>query len=575
MWLSQAPSVRRSRRSIPLTALAVGLALVPSCIAAPDAAVVALRDPYGLIDDVAAAGNGLRIYVLPLATYTCSTDGVITPDIPDDAEPGSIADAVVDITVTVDTATDTATGEARVPVGDWTVLVEGRGVDPVSMRSDFVIASGCTTVTMLSAGETRDVPVTLLPQTGMGLCNDGILSSDEQCEPASTPLCDATCRTIAQPLNNNTIAGTQGAPHLASRAGRRTVGTFDSLPDTVLRMLDADGLNITSPGALERDATIDTVLMSSGLPNLPNTQLGGQPAVAPDGRIAIPLIDYAMGEPNSDVRLILLTADRMVLAGGAIHVKTSRAMAQRRPSAAFAGSGELLVVFEDTAATTGISATHFAAGSTTPTAEAAAVGSSGGTAPVLAAHDTGFVMAFAAADDVFFQRFGASGTPTDATPVAVLETATGVQDQPAIAALGNGTFVVAWREGDLTAGDGAGTAIRARIFGADGMPDTAAFVVDSTTAGDQSAPAVGAADGRFFFAWQSSGDVRARIFDATGAALRNREPTPDTSDFLVASGTATTPSVAPAGAGMTAVWLVAYAAPTDGSGDVLFRRYPR
>ena len=79
----------------------------------------------GLVQDVAAAGNPLRVYVLPAAGYSCSTStGLITPDIAD-AEVGAVEDAIVDGSAMI--SGDMASLSATVPVGDWTILVRGKG----------------------------------------------------------------------------------------------------------------------------------------------------------------------------------------------------------------------------------------------------------------------------------------------------------------------------------------------------------------------------------------------------------------------------------------------------------------
>lgn len=569
----------RLRRASPSTAsTAAGLALlglasgsVPSCVAAPRGAPVALRDPYGLIDDVIDTGHALRLLVLPAASYACNADGTTVPAIVD--PPAMFPEAIVDITLTADGATDSASGEADVPVGNWTILVQGDGTDPVSMVPNTLIATGCASVEMLGAGETREVSITLQRVSGMGMCGDSILSPDEQCEGPGTLDCSATCQTVAAPLNNQTTTGTQSSPRFGARTGRRVAAVFDSRPDGVLRLLDANGRNLTSPGALERDRTVDAILGDGGASALMGEQIAGNPAVASDGRIAIPLVDFAM-PADTDVRLVLLDENRAVLGGGAIHVRTARTMSQRDPSVGFTGTGALMVVFEDLASATGLSATFFAAGSTTPMGEAVPVGGTGGTEPALAAHDAGFVIAYTAAGDVFFQRFGADGTATDAAGRPVLTTATGTQDQPTIAALANGTFAVAWREGDVGSGDGAGTSIRARVFAADGTARGEAFVVNSTTAGDQSSPAIAGADGRFTFAWQSGSELRGAFFGENGMRLLNRERPTNANDFVIGVGNPTNPlvSVAAVGSGADAAWVFGW---SDPGTDVLFRRYAR
>src|SRR5690606_23770153 len=117
-----------------------------------------------------------------------------------------------------------------------------------------------------------------------------------------------------------------------------------------------------------------------------------------------------------------------------------------------------------------------------------------------------FVVAFASAGDVFVQRFGADGTATDATPIAVVDGADagGNQSAPAVAALSDGRFFVAFVD------EGMG-AVRGRVFASSGSP---AAVV---TLGSGGSPAAAAGAERFFVAWESGGTILARIYDGTGA----------------------------------------------------------
>lgn len=101
------------------------------------------------------------------------------------------------------------------------------------------------------------------------------------------------------------------------------------------------------------------------------------------------------------------------------------------------------------------------------------------------------------------------------------------QREPALTALADGRFVAVWTDPSQSSDDTEGQAVRAQVFNADGTPYGAEFLVNTTTARTQSAPALTAlADGRFVAAWedqsQSGGDtngvaVRAQIFNANGS----------------------------------------------------------
>gem|GEM_PF-558988 len=129
-----------------------------------------------------------------------------------------------------------------------------------------------------------------------------------------------------------------------------------------------------------------------------------------------------------------------------------------------------------------------------------------------------------------------------AGPQSTVNTITsGVQTQPRTAALGYrhiaGTqrVVVVWEDRSASADDST-AAVRLQILGADGMPQGSELRVNTTTAGDQTDPSVGASGEGFIVAWtDSSGaaegrgtDIRARYF---GSDL---QPVGD--DFLVNTG---------------------------------------
>ncbi len=117
--------------------------------------------------------------------------------------------------------------------------------------------------------------------------------------------------------------------------------------------------------------------------------------------------------------------------------------------------------------------------------------------------------------DIFGQRFASSGTPQGAEfPVNAL--VPGDQQEPEIAVDSDGDFVVSWH---TTGVDGSGTAIVARRFKASGLTTSFDTKVNTTTAGDQETPTVGAeADGDFVVCWTGPDgpytDIFAQRFDA-------------------------------------------------------------
>ncbi|MFD0462977.1 hypothetical protein ACFQY9_15145 [Microvirga aerilata] len=110
------------------------------------------------------------------------------------------------------------------------------------------------------------------------------------------------------------------------------------------------------------------------------------------------------------------------------------------------------------------------------------------------------------------------GDVTNSPPsFAINSTVAGMQQQPVVAALQEGRFVVAWA--DISAGHWD---IRARVFNANGTaaPDGSEFVVNTGVAagvaGDQVEPAITVlADGRFLVSWSDASDgfsVKGNIF---------------------------------------------------------------
>jgi Ca2+-binding RTX toxin-like protein len=88
----------------------------------------------------------------------------------------------------------------------------------------------------------------------------------------------------------------------------------------------------------------------------------------------------------------------------------------------------------------------------------------------------------------------------------------GIAGDSRVSALDNGRFVVSWEHVN---GDGTSD-IHGQVFNADGTKSGGAFLVNTTTGGDQFAPAIaGLDDGRFVVAW-ADGDIHAQVFNAEG-----------------------------------------------------------
>ncbi len=130
--------------------------------------------------------------------------------------------------------------------------------------------------------------------------------------------------------------------------------------------------------------------------------------------------------------------------------------------------------------------------------------------------------------DVRAQRYDAAGVAQGVEFVANT-TLSGNQTTPVVAALSGGGFVIAWTDGSQTGGDTSNGAIRAQRFDAAGVLLGPEFLVNSITALAQQNPSVAALPGGgFVIAWQdkslspddtSDFAVRAQRFDAAGAKI--------------------------------------------------------
>ncbi len=122
--------------------------------------------------------------------------------------------------------------------------------------------------------------------------------------------------------------------------------------------------------------------------------------------------------------------------------------------------------------------------------------------------------------DIYGQRFTSAGVKVG-TEVVINTTTAGAQTVPVVTALTGGQYVVAW---DSSEGDGSGSSVYARLFGANGVAIGNDFVLSTTTAGNQNLPAIAALTTGGFVATYQSPDVNgegifAKRFDALGVAV--------------------------------------------------------
>jgi hypothetical protein len=122
---------------------------------------------------------------------------------------------------------------------------------------------------------------------------------------------------------------------------------------------------------------------------------------------------------------------------------------------------------------------------------------------------------------VFGQRYDTAGQRVGGE-FAINTQRTGDQSQPSVTGLDGGGFVVVWHSQRS-----GGYDIKAQLYSADGTPRGGEFLINESANGTHAYPHVsalhGANAGGFVVTWHDGDtlgyDVRARVFDAAGAAV--------------------------------------------------------
>jgi 6-phosphogluconolactonase (cycloisomerase 2 family) len=131
------------------------------------------------------------------------------------------------------------------------------------------------------------------------------------------------------------------------------------------------------------------------------------------------------------------------------------------------------------------------------------------------------------------QRYDVNGVPQGGEFLVNTST-TNTQDTPAIDALSDGGFVIAWKDSS----NGSDDDIRAQRYDATGTAQGGEFLVNTLTANNQHNPSIAAlSGGGFVIAWEdfsvSSGAIKARRYDVTGVAQGTEFPINSISESFV------------------------------------------
>jgi Ca2+-binding RTX toxin-like protein len=173
--------------------------------------------------------------------------------------------------------------------------------------------------------------------------------------------------------------------------------------------------------------------------------------------------------------------------------------------------------------------------------------------------------------DIFAQRFDAQGVAAGAEFV-VTSTTLDEQSQSTLAALTDGGFVVSWKSYAYP-----DVSIAARLYDEQGVAAGQEFVVNTTTAPDQNQPTIAAlADGGFVVSWVSPnpnpmlGDlVYAQVYNAQGAAVGTELLVGDTP----VSGQSDAPIAALTDGGFVVIWATPDVNGNPSYADIHAQRY--
>jgi len=353
-------------------------------------------------------------------------------------------------------------------------------------------------------------------EAGVSGCDDSNPCTVDQCGPGLTCLHESagTCSPDPFLVGVSLPKGAGVRPVAATLADGTATVAWLAAGDTGGAQLFVRGYDDTA------SAAYDPTQVSAAVAGAEGTAL----AALSDGRFVT-----AWAEPG-EIRARLV-AGSGAPSGDSFQVSVNAVLVPLEPAAAGLADGSFLIAW--TAGTQAgnrlVFLQRFTADGGKLDEETALAFAAGEQAePALAAlPGGGFVGVFTGAapqdedSGVFCRVFGASGAALGSA-LLVNEATAGLQHSPAVAALADGRFVVAW---ESDPGDGGPTLVLMRRFDADGAASDGEAFVSEDFSLDQGAPAVGSTgSGGFAVAWHAGNlsifpgfGIYARAFDAMGA----------------------------------------------------------
>ncbi len=386
-------------------------------------------------------------------------------------------------------------------------------------------------------------------------------------------MADLTGADVAASHDLTGAAGQGGDWTLEENVGQVATQTLLSDPQTPVAWEGT--LNLRPQGG---ETLVNTVIPG---PSETAPTSGQSVALAANGSSVVVFTDY--GSTGGDVFAQRYDAFGATI-GGLIAVNTSTLNGQDYAAVAMAADGRFVVVWSDNGQDgdgLGIYARVFDASGSAVTSEfqvnAVSVGSQD-SAAVAMANDGSFAVTFtsfqAGSNEIVVRRFAASGAAIGGD-VMVNSTSLNEQLAPAIAMHTDGSFVVVWMS---YADDDAlpSYGIYGQRFSSTGVALGGEFLINTTTAFDQTSPTIGMdGAGKFTVAWGSdqqdadgSYGIFARQFDANGVALG--------SEFQIHTTTTSTqsdPSIAVRSDGQFVVTWESFGHDAPGTLGIYARRF--
>ncbi|PHS28603.1 MAG: hypothetical protein COA85_03480, partial [Robiginitomaculum sp.] len=316
-------------------------------------------------------------------------------------------------------------------------------------------------------------------------------------------------------LVNTSIANDQKTPSGAALSGGGFVITWQDLSNGVDFDIRAQRYNATGV-AQGGEFLVNTTT--------PNNQSKPRAGALPSGGFVIVWWDF--GSTSGDIQAQRYNAAG-VAQGGEFLVNTTTVSFQTRPSVAGLTGGGFVVAWQDSSAgPADIRAQRYNASGAAQGAEflVNTITTNNQENPSVAElSGGGFIITWSdnstTSGDIRAQRYNASGV-AQGGEFLVNTTTPSAQQNPRVAALTGGGFVIAWEDNSLSPDDPSGLAVRAQRYNATGAPQGSEFIINTTTANSQQNPSIAGltgGGGDVAIVWQ---DLSVTGGDTSSAAIR-------------------------------------------------------